>query len=355
MYKLSGNRRKPWIARVTIGYEQQYDENENPKKPKQLYKTIGYFRTRKEGIIALAKYNDDPDYYNVKKTSPTFEELFEILLNEYERKGLEDDTIKTYKTAFNRLSSLNDMPIDKISIKDCQNIFNEMQDNNLSKKSMYLTKNVINSIFKLAMKNDYIVKNPTEFISINSNVSMRIKKPFTPQEIELVYKNLSKDRLAPTVLIMLFTGMRVGELLSLKKEDIHLKERYMVGGSKTNAGKNRIIPIHKFIYPYIEKYYTDEKNKSIYLIPSSRNTMIDYSNYSHNFFVPFMNHLKMEHTPHECRHTFISMTSGRQFDQTRIKRIVGHKTNDITIDIYTHFYIEELIEEIDKLEVPFQI
>lgn len=355
VYKLSGRRRNPWIARVTVGYEPRYDEQGNPIRPKQLFKTIGYFRTRREGIIALAKYNDDPDYYNVKIDKPTFREMCDMAMQDYERRGLNESTIRIYGYTFNRLDVLMDKEIDKIKRRDIQQIFDDMQEQGMARNTMNLTKNVINSVFDLAIKKEYIDKSPANLIDINSDKKKRVKTPFTPQEMELVYKNLSYNRLAPTVLIMLFTGMRIGELLTLKKENVKLDERYMIGGIKTKAGKDRIIPIHNFILPYIEAYMNDESNTSEYLIVSKTNTSIYYENYIVYFFYPFLHSLGIEHTPHECRHTFISMTSGRQFDQTRIKRIVGHKTNDITVDVYTHFYIEELIEEIDKLEVPFKI
>ena len=50
-YKLSGNRRRPWTARVTVGWT---DDG------KQKYKNIGYYEERSDAMIALAQYNNDP-------------------------------------------------------------------------------------------------------------------------------------------------------------------------------------------------------------------------------------------------------------------------------------------------------
>src|SRR5690625_4183102 len=51
VYKLSGNRRRPWIARVTVGWSPE---------GKQLYYTVGYFRTRSDALEALAEYHQNP-------------------------------------------------------------------------------------------------------------------------------------------------------------------------------------------------------------------------------------------------------------------------------------------------------
>lgn len=58
-----------------------------------------------------------------------------------------------------------------------------------------------------------------------------------------------------TILILIYTGMRVGELLDIKVENVHINEKYMVGGSKTEAGKNRVIPFHERIVPLVKKWY----------------------------------------------------------------------------------------------------
>ena len=47
------------------------------------------------------------------------------------------------------------------------------------------------------------------------------------------------------VLILCYTGMRPTELMTLKHSNVHLDERYMLGGIKTKAGKDRVIPISK--------------------------------------------------------------------------------------------------------------
>ena len=71
VYKLSGKRRNPWIARKTKGWE----INEQTGKAKQLYITIGYYSSRSDALAALINYNENP--YDIDSKSITFAEVYE--------------------------------------------------------------------------------------------------------------------------------------------------------------------------------------------------------------------------------------------------------------------------------------
>ena len=63
-----------------------------------------------------------------------------------------------------------------------------------------------------------------------------------------------------------------------------------------------------------------------------------------------MQELKIEYTPHETRHTFISMATAKNINPTLIKKIVGHKSlMSLTENVYTHPEINELLEAVNKI------
>ena len=201
-------------------------------------------------------------------------------------------------------------------------------------------------IGKDAIKNDIVEKKYSEYVDVGTNEGKVNRKPFTKEEIKKLFDNVDKLEWVDTVLIMIFSGLRVGELLDLKTENIHLEERYMVGGLKTKAGRNRIIPINKKIEPFIRKYYNPENE---YLITNFKGNKMQYSNYRREKFDNVMEKLKMKHNPHECRHTFASLMDSAGANKLCLKRIIGHSSQDITEDVYTHKTIEELIETIDLI------
>ena len=115
---------------------------------------------------------------------------------------------------------------------------------------------------------------------------------------------------------------------------------------KRKLGTNRKIPINKKIEPYIRKYY-DPKNE--YLITNFKNQKMKYSNYRRERFDRIMKDLDMEHTPHECRHTFATLMNSVGANKLCVKLIMGHSSQDITERVYTHKTLEELIETIDMI------
>ena len=89
--------------------------------------------------------------------------------------------------------------------------------------------------------------------------------------------------------------------------------------------------------------------KNEYLITNFKGNQMQYSNYRREKFDNVMEKLRMEHNPHDCRHTFASLMDTANANKLCIKRIMGHSSQDITEDVYTHKSIEELIENIDLI------
>ena len=126
----------------------------------------------------------------------------------------------------------------------------------------------------------------------------------------------------------------------------------MLGGLKTDAGKNRIVPIHPLIKPLIENRMKEAVSlHSEYLFNDSNGQQgihITYDKYR-NRFEKVMKCLKLKHRPHETRHTFITKAKACNVDEYTLKLIVGHAIVDITEKVYTHRTIEQLKAEIVKI------
>jgi integrase len=127
--------------------------------------------------------------------------------------------------------------------------------------------------------------------------------------------------------------MRISELINLKKEDIDFDKKVLViKKSKTQAGTNRIIPLHKDIIPFLKHFTFD----------------LTYSNFNLKFKnIMFL--LKVNHTIHECRHTFSTILSKTKARQHVIRAIMGHANNRIT-DLYIHIQLCDLIKTINLLQ-----
>lgn len=94
VYKLSGRRRRPWVAAKTFGWE--FDEK--GQKVKQKQQAIGYYATRQEAMTALVQYNENPYDLNFNKT--TFSEVYEKWSEEYFPTLSNASSIRTITAAY---------------------------------------------------------------------------------------------------------------------------------------------------------------------------------------------------------------------------------------------------------------
>lgn len=149
------------------------------------------------------------------------------------------------------------------------------------------------------------------------------------------------------ILNRLYTGMRCSEMLSLTHADINLKLKYfIIRQSKTEAGRNRIIPIHDRILPFVENF---RQITSTHLIEYN-NHPLTYAQYA-EIFSKVMHMISAEkHTTHDCRHTVASLLDTAGANPASVRSILGHKNGDITLRVYTHKSLRELRKAINLLK-----
>lgn len=334
--KLRGNRRKPYQVRITKGYSED--------NGKQIYMYLGYYARKDEALEALAEYNSSP--YDITRETITFAEVYKKWSKEHFTK-VSKSAVENYSNAYRKYcKSLYKMRFKDIRLTHLQGVIDNC---GMAHPTRAVIKTLFKVLFTFAMKNDIVDKDYAQYVDVGQREGKINRKPFTQEEIDKLFKYEDKLDYLDTILIMIYSGMRVGELLDLKIENIHLEERYMVGGLKTKAGKNRIIPISRKIEPFIRRYYEKNKDKE-YLITNSLGRPMQYSNYRREKWDNIMEKLEMEgHRPHDARHTFASLMDTAKANKLCIKRIIGHSSQDITDDIYTHKTIEQLIEAIDLI------
>lgn len=335
IYKSKGNRRKPWIVRVTDGYE----KGENGKV-KQKRRVIGCFESQKEALKYLSDYNDNP--YSIEVQTITFSEIYEKW-NAVKFDKISKSNVNGYKASYKVCEALYEMRFVDIKTAHLQNVMDNCGKGHGTRRKL---KVLFGQLYSYAMQNDVVDKNYATFVDIGEKEDTeKLHKPFTKDEIKILWDNIDRMEFIDTMLIMIYSGLRPGELLLIENKNIILKERYMTGGLKTNAGKNRVIPISAKIFPLIEKRMSDHK----YLILNHKNKKMLYDNYLKEKFRPMIEQLNFDHLPHDGRHTFATLMDSAGANKLCIKRIMGHSSQDITDKVYTHKDIEELIKNVDLI------
>ncbi len=324
--KLSGNRRNPFAVRKTTGFND---------KGYPIYDVIGYTRTREEGNILLAEYNKKPWDIDAKKIT-----LFE-LFNLYQEKRFESlgkSSKDSLKVAMKHTSILHDVAYTALKAYDMQECINNCTRGVSTRNQI---KNLFSHLDKFALELDIINKKHSDLISVKRREDEITKEkiPFTNNEISLLWDKLDIEYV-DTVLILLYSGLRISELLKLKNSNIDFENHTFKGGVKTQAGKNRIVPIHSKIIDLVKNRY--DINHDLFL------KGMTYSQYR-DIWIGLMKVLNMKHTIHETRHTFRSELdrNSNASHKVSIDLIMGHKSNDTGEKYYTHKTLDELKHTIE--------
>lgn len=325
--RLSGNRRRPFCARKTTGWNE---------KGYPIYKPIGYYVTREEAMIALAEYNRNP--YDIDLSKITFKELYEKW-SARDFPKMKKTTASCHRSAFRHTEPLYNTPYKNIKAYQMQEIIDGCGRGYSTQGSI---KNLFGQLDRFALELDIITKCNSNLVSA-APIPPSEKKPFTEDEIKKVWK-IADQEWVDSVLFFLYTGFRISEVIGIKAEDVDFEQLTIKGGIKTAAGKNRIVPIH----PRIEKYVrarVAEGNKYLF---SYKNKKLSASQY-YSIWSEIMDQLQMHHTPHECRHTFRSRLDSANANKKCIDLLMGHASKDVGERVYTHKTLDELRETINLL------
>ena len=246
--------------------------------------------------------------------------------------------VNSYHIAFKHISNIADMSITDIHFQHLQNVIDSMHVKGLSYSSCKKVRTVLNQLFNYAIIKDYPITNYALHLNLGPNVPTIKRRVFTRQQINKLWAiDTSYSRM---ILILLYTGLRIGELLNLRRQDINRRSSYLiVKHAKTKAGEGRIIPIHHRIAPLIEQVYNSTDN---YLFPISYTTFRKH-------FQDVLKQLNCKHTIHDTRHTFASLLDAVS-PPNALRSLLGHKQGDITTRVYTHKTIRELRKTIELLK-----
>lgn len=341
VYKLSGKRRNPYCARITTGYK---TSSNNVCVP--VYQYLGYYPTQKDAMQALADYHKNP--YNIEINKITFAELFDKWSSE-KYPAISQSNVQAYNAAYKTASELHNIPIKDIRLSNLQHVIDTCGKNFPTLKKIKL---LFTQIFEYSVRNEIIepARNIAQYVDVlkykDKNPNKYDRKPFTDDEIKMLWHNQNTEYIS-IPLMLIYTGVRVSELLDLKKEDINMTEHYFnIVQSKTQAGI-RTVPIADKIMPFFEHWYN--KNDCKYLLSTPEGNHFLYRNYYDAYWTPIMSSLSLNHKPHDTRHTCVSLLTRAGVDERIVQKIVGHAGKNITEKVYTHVIIEQMLEAINKI------
>lgn len=331
--KLSGRRRRPWMVRITEGWND---------KGKEIRRVLGYYKTRAEALAGLAEYRQHP--YDIESHSITFAELYQRWAKQ-NFLDHDESVPNAYTAAYKRLPNLHDMQFADIRGRHIQGEIDACPLGYSTKKAM---KTLCNKLYALAIDCELVTTNYTSTVKLPPKVESRIHKPFPESELSILWQH-TDDFSACVALVLCYTGFRPTELAKVRTENVHLAERYIMGGMKTAAGRNRCVPIAKKILPIVSSWYS-EANEYLLMSPKDGKPVLTYDRMRSVWETsPALKLLPQQHLPHDGRHTCATMLDNAGVNLKTAQLILGHASHDVTRRVYTHKTIQQLIDAIDSI------
>lgn len=317
VYKLSGRRTRPWAAAKN-------------------HVIIGYYERKTDALAALEKLSGKPIE---EKFNMTFSEVFAEWKAEHFRE-IGPQGIESYTQAYKVCTSLYPRKFRDLRTKDFQAII----DSNMVKSNSTLSKykQLMTQMSRWAVREEIAPTDFAKYVKLPQQAKKE-KSIFTDAEIKKLEADGSDA--AKIALMLIYTGMRIGELFSLPLADYH--ETYVIGGEKTEAGKNRVIPIRpegRKYFAYFASLATGD------LLLSGYEGQHIPANYRKRDFYPLLEKLNIQkHTPHATRHTYATWARNAGIQPDVLQKILGHADFSTTANIYVHADTEKLISAVERV------
>jgi integrase len=326
IYKREGNLEKPWIA-----------------KKSNIY--IGAYKTRTEAQKALERITDVDV---TEKYNMTFSQVYERWEAIHSRE-ISDKMLKNYRLAYSQCPQLHDMMMRKILRSDYQAAIILLEAKGMSKSTCQKLRVLLGQLARWAMDEGITLTNPAqELTTVAKQKSER--EVFTEKEIEAIRK--AKSPAADIALILISCGCRPGELFSVPL--VNCREDHFIGGSKTEAGKNRVIPIGlDGIAAYRKIRAKAIEDGEDLLIGGYSGANKTAANFTKRDWRDLMEEVKIEGmTPYNCRHTFSTLAVKAGVSPAKLARMMGHTDIKTADKHYTHLDPEDILQEISKVKMP---
>ena len=333
-------RGKTWTARVVIGWKLRDGMKATP-----IWRTKGGFKTKKEALEYCPTLINSPK--NPKKL--TMQQIYDAWLVVHEPK-VGRSTIDGYKSAWRYFTPLHNMTFANINLDDLQECVNDCPCGKRTKENM---KGLAVQLMKYALPRHQTDMNYAQFIDTGKGVK-GTRPAFTKEHVELIRQRIGITPYADYVYALIYTGFRPTELFGLTKDDY--RDGILYGGIKTEAGKNRAVPVSPKIKSIVDRLYA---SNSDWMFPRNDGTQMTLKYFRDTYFYVVLADAGIQplptqdkpayYVPYSCRHTFANMLKDVPGSDKDKAGLIGHEDYKTTQKHYQTAEIEALKAIVDKL------
>jgi len=347
-------------ARVTTGYDAKGKQKRKAK----------YFKTKKEAkewLTQVKAARDKGDY--VETSQQKFSIWFNTWMTEYKKRSVRANTYRTYISAANLwiIPGLGKHKLSDLRHDTIQRFVNDLSDSGLSYSSIMKIFSMLKGSLAQAVTNGLIRKNPT----ININLPEKGAKPsirvFTQEEQQRFIKIAKDHHFGSCFILILGTGLRIGEALALTWDDIDFCKGILkvnktvtaintdsgftlgIGPPKTKAGYRDIPLLDNLLKLLQKKKKTDAPNEENLIFPGTNGKLCHGIN-ARWWFNQITKKAEITGAgQHTLRHTFATRGLENGVDLKVMQELLGHSSIKMTADTYTHVLPNKKKDSILKL------
>lgn len=321
----------------------------------------------------------------IKRNEMTVIELVERYLAQ--KTGVRHTTRAGYKTVMNILKreSFGNKKIKDIRTSDAKLWLIELQERGRSYSSIHTIRGVLRPAFTMAVEDDYLVKNPFDFllatVIVNDSVTREaITRKQEREFLAFVKNDKHFNRYYEGIYVLFKTGMRISEFCGLTRADINMEEKtisithqlqrtsnmeYIIVEPKTKSGE-RVIPMTDDIYECFEKIFANRKKVRVEpmiegkvgFLYLDKNDMplveMHWAKYFQHICEKYNRIYRIQMpkvTPHVCRHTYCSNMAKSGMNPKTLQYLMGHSDIGVTLNTYTHVKFDDARDELKKLKL----
>lgn len=356
----------------------------NGQRPEKYFEKL---RDAKEWI-AEQKYLDECLLTGNLKV----DEWFNLWIKNYKEDIVKDNTLKNYAVRYriNIKPYIGNYRIDEVRQIHCQKILNDMANEGYSDGSIELTKITLHAIFKDAVNNRYITKNPAEGLTVKRTSGSEERRVLSVNEENVLKEYVQKSMYAEAYLLSLQTGLRVGEIGGLKWDDIDFNEKtlhvqrtllqdkskggFYFGTPKTKTSIRKIPLTDEAIEILNHQKQKQSKLKAKckswndtwdgLVFTTTTGNPVGSSTFR-NMLIRIVGNINLDRkieaegreyeefkkiSFHSLRHTFATRCIERGVIPKVLQKFLGHANISTTMDLYVHVTEDIMYDEIQKFE-----
>lgn len=284
----------------------------------ELHKVLVYCMHGYEVTASDLENSEEKDY-------------LEIFLSAKRIEGRSEKSLKYYKATIDKMTQTINKCVNHISTDDLRNYLADYQkEHNSSKVTIDNIRRILSSFFAWLEDEDYILKSPVRRIH-KVKTGKSIKETYTDEELELMRDNISEPRDLAIIDMLTSTGMRVGEMVLLNKDDINFEERECVVFGK--GDKERIVYFDARTKMHLQKYIDsrNDNNPALFVSLSSPHDRLKISGVEVRLRELGRTLGISKVHPHKFRRTLATMAIDKGMPIEQLQQLLGHQRIDTTL------------------------